>query len=81
MTAPLTLLKGDQARGYYFRATDRAPGPGEYKYLYQGKSGLNRLRSDPRAAALNHFPYFCVRHKAAFQWNRGEQQLHAVLLG
>ena len=33
---PLTLLKGDQARGYYFRATDRAPGPGEYKYLYQG---------------------------------------------
>lgn len=33
---PLTPLKGDQARGYYFHATDRAPGPGEYKYLYQG---------------------------------------------
>jgi hypothetical protein len=33
---PLTPLKGDQARGYYFRATDRAPGPDEYKYLYQG---------------------------------------------
>ena len=33
---PLTLLKGDQVRGYYFRATDRAPGPGEYKHLYQG---------------------------------------------
>jgi hypothetical protein len=33
---PFTPLKGDQARGYYFRATDRAPGPDEYKYLYQG---------------------------------------------
>lgn len=33
---PLSPLKGDQARGYYFRATDRAPGSEEYKYLYQG---------------------------------------------
>jgi len=29
-------LKGPSASGYYFSATDRAPAPGEYKYLTQG---------------------------------------------
>ena len=35
-TFPLLRLQGEQARGFYFRATDRAPRPDEYKYLYQG---------------------------------------------
>ena len=35
-TFPLLRLQGEQARGYYFRATDRAPRADEYKYLYQG---------------------------------------------
>jgi len=29
-------VEGDHARGYYVCATDRAPKPGEYKYLCQG---------------------------------------------
>jgi len=29
-------LAGDHANGYYFHATDRAPGPGEYRHLTQG---------------------------------------------
>jgi hypothetical protein len=29
-------LTGTSGRGYYFRATDRAPAPGEWKYLTQG---------------------------------------------
>lgn len=29
-------LTGTSGRGYYFRATDRAPAPGEWKYLSQG---------------------------------------------
>jgi hypothetical protein len=29
-------LAGTSGRGYYFRATDRAPNPGEWKYLTQG---------------------------------------------
>jgi hypothetical protein len=29
-------LAGSSGRGYYFRATDRAPAPGEWKYLSQG---------------------------------------------
>jgi len=29
-------LKGASGVGYYFSATDRAPGPGEYKYMTQG---------------------------------------------
>jgi hypothetical protein len=33
---PLQELKGTEARGFYFSATDRAPAPGEYKYLTQG---------------------------------------------
>lgn len=29
-------LSGDHANGYYFQATDRAPGPGDYRHLTQG---------------------------------------------
>jgi hypothetical protein len=29
-------IKGAEGRGFYFAATDRAPNPGEYKYLTQG---------------------------------------------
>ena len=29
-------LNGTSAKGYYFAATDRAPKPGEYKYMTQG---------------------------------------------
>ena len=29
-------LMGTSAKGYYFFATDRAPKPGEYKYMTQG---------------------------------------------
>ncbi|MFI5173696.1 MAG: hypothetical protein ACHQKY_02485 [Terriglobia bacterium] len=29
-------LRGAETRGYYYSLTDRAPGPGEYKYLSQG---------------------------------------------
>jgi hypothetical protein len=29
----LQELKGTEGRGIYFSATDRAPDPGEYKYL------------------------------------------------
>jgi hypothetical protein len=32
----LQNLAGASGRGYYFRATDRAPKPGEWKYLTQG---------------------------------------------
>ena len=35
-TLSLQELKGIEGRGFYFSATDRAPGPGEYKYLTQG---------------------------------------------
>lgn len=35
---PLTIkeLSGANGRGYYFSATDRAPNPGEYKFMMQG---------------------------------------------
>jgi len=33
---PLKEIKGANGRGFYFAATDRAPNPGEYKYLTQG---------------------------------------------
>jgi hypothetical protein len=33
---PPREIKGVDGRGYYFAATDRAPNPGEYKYLTQG---------------------------------------------
>jgi hypothetical protein len=35
-TLSLQDLKGIEGRGFYFSATDRAPSPGEYKYLTQG---------------------------------------------
>jgi hypothetical protein len=33
---PIEALAGTAVRGFYFSATDRAPAPGEYKYLTQG---------------------------------------------
>jgi hypothetical protein len=33
---PLQEIKGVDGRGFYFTATDRAPKPGEAKYLTQG---------------------------------------------
>jgi hypothetical protein len=35
-TAVLQELRGPQVQGYYYSLTDRAPGPGEYKYVTQG---------------------------------------------
>ena len=35
-TLPLQDLRGPRNRGYYFFATDRAPKPGEFKYMTQG---------------------------------------------
>jgi hypothetical protein len=32
----LRPLDGRQAKGYYFKATDPAPKPDEYRYMYQG---------------------------------------------
>ena len=40
----LVELLGPQARGYYFKATDRAPKAGEYKYLAQGMLALGEVR-------------------------------------
>lgn len=34
--ADIRVLKGKQTRGYYFSLTDKAPKPGEWKYLTQG---------------------------------------------
>ena len=33
---PIREITGADGRGFYFAATDRAPKPGEYKYLKQG---------------------------------------------
>ena len=35
-TIEVKELSGSSSLGYYFSATDRAPAPGEYKYLTQG---------------------------------------------
>jgi len=35
-TLPLRDLRGPRNQGYYFFTTDRAPKPGEFKYLTQG---------------------------------------------
>ena len=35
-TIPLRELVGSFGSGYYFTATDKAPGPGEFKYMTQG---------------------------------------------
>jgi hypothetical protein len=37
-------LKGPAARGYYVKATDRAPKAGEYKYMTQGMVALGNVR-------------------------------------
>ena len=37
-------LKGKTVHGYYFQVTDRAPKPGEYKYMAQGMVGLEEIR-------------------------------------
>lgn len=43
-TIEVKELKGTSATGYYFSATDRAPKPGEYKYLTQGMLSTGDLR-------------------------------------
>ena len=35
-TLTLQPLRGAETRGYYFKATDPAPKPGDYKFMYQG---------------------------------------------
>lgn len=40
----LRPLKGVEATGYYFSATDPAPGPNGYKYMTQGALMLKELR-------------------------------------
>lgn len=39
----LTAVKGDEVSGYQFHATDRAPKPGEYQYMYQGAVGTGAM--------------------------------------
>ena len=40
---PLKEITGNSIQGYYFSATDKAPKPGEYKYMTQGTLQLNEL--------------------------------------
>lgn len=40
---PLFELNGGSGTGYYFSATDKAPGPNEYKYLTQGAMAVEDL--------------------------------------
>ncbi len=35
-TIEIKELQGDSVAGYYFTATDKAPKPGEFKYMTQG---------------------------------------------
>jgi hypothetical protein len=42
-TIPILELAGAKGPGYYFSATDKAPKPGEYKYLTQGMVKLSDL--------------------------------------
>ncbi len=42
-TLTLKDLTGTGGHGYYFTATDRAPKPGEYKYMAQGMLKLGNL--------------------------------------
>jgi len=39
----LQELKGVHNTGYYFSVTDKAPDPGEYRYMTQGKIGVGNL--------------------------------------
>jgi hypothetical protein len=41
MTIPVHDLSGPEAHGFYFFATDRAPKPGEWKYLTQGMINID----------------------------------------
>jgi hypothetical protein len=36
-------MRGESGMGYYFSATDRAPKPGEFKYLTQGILHIGEL--------------------------------------
>ena len=40
---PIVEIRGDSTNGYYFSATDRAPKPGEFKYMAQGMLRLGEL--------------------------------------
>jgi len=42
-TLALKEISGTDGHGYYFTATDRAPKPGEYKYMAQGMLKLGTL--------------------------------------
>jgi len=42
-TLDVRAIAGRQARGYQFHATDRAPGPEEYRFVYQGTVLLDSL--------------------------------------
>jgi hypothetical protein len=42
-TIEVKLLKGPANTGYYFAATDRAPKPGEFKFLHQGMIAVKDL--------------------------------------
>ena len=42
-TLEIKDLTGSSGRGYYFAATDRAPAPGEFKYLTQGALRVGEL--------------------------------------
>jgi hypothetical protein len=41
MTIPVHDLTGPDVHGYYIFATDRAPAPGEWKYLWQGMINID----------------------------------------
>ncbi len=40
---PIREMHGTSGRGYYFSATDKAPGPDEYKYLTEGAFAVDDL--------------------------------------
>jgi hypothetical protein len=43
-TLEVRELKGGEARGYYFAATDPAPGPGEFRHMRQGVAAVGGAR-------------------------------------
>lgn len=42
-TLPIQEFRGGGVQGHYFSATDRAPKPGEFKYLTQGAASVQGL--------------------------------------
>ena len=42
-TIRIKEMNGQSGPGYYFSVTDRAPGPGEYKYMTQGMVRVSNL--------------------------------------